>query len=343
MDARARGEWERPGAFEVAAGVYRIPLPLPGDALRAVNVYAVRDVHGLVLVDAGWALEQSLRTLEQALAELEADLGSVSRFLVTHLHRDHYTQAVTVRRLFGARVSLGIGEKNSLTELRRDADRLPPRLLARLSAAGGEGLVHELRSVDGSTDPVDPWDWSGPDDWLEDGQRIEVGGRSLEAVATPGHTSGHLVFHDAANNLLFTGDHVLPHITPSIGFETVPAAAPLADYLRSLCRVAELDDAVMLPAHGPAGGSTRARIVALLEHHDTRLMQMTEAVGRGASTGLEVAEAVPWTRHELRFAELGVFNQMLALNETSAHLDVLTSRGIVIADLSGPVHGYRVS
>jgi glyoxylase-like metal-dependent hydrolase (beta-lactamase superfamily II) len=323
--------------------VYRIPLPLPGDALRAVNVYAVRGDDDFVLVDAGWALESSLRTLERSLAELDADLGSVSRFLVTHLHRDHYTQAVAVRRIFGTRVSLGIGERDSLTELHRDADRLPPRLMDRLVTAGGAELVHELRSLDGSTDPVDPQDWDEPDDWLRDGQRIAVGGRSLTVVATPGHTAGHVAFHDAANDLLFAGDHILPHITPSIGFETVPAAQPLADYLRSLARIAELNDALLLPAHGPAGGRTLARTAALMKHHADRLAQMTRAIERGAMTAVAVAQAIPWTSRGLRYAELGAFNQMLALNETAAHLDFLTSQGLLIADQAGPLRHYRSS
>jgi len=42
-------DWTAAGVFEVAPGVYRIPLPLPNDGLRAVNVYAVVDGDGLVL------------------------------------------------------------------------------------------------------------------------------------------------------------------------------------------------------------------------------------------------------------------------------------------------------
>ena len=60
-DSRAR-DWVTPGAFEVAPGVHRIPLPLPLDGLRAVNVYALRDGDGLVLIDAGWALDVARRT-----------------------------------------------------------------------------------------------------------------------------------------------------------------------------------------------------------------------------------------------------------------------------------------
>ena len=44
-------------------------------------------------------------------------------------------------------------------------------------------------------------------------------GRDLLAVPTPGHTQGHVVFADVERALLFAGDHVLPRITPSVGFE----------------------------------------------------------------------------------------------------------------------------
>ena len=74
-------------------------------------------------------------------------------------------------------------------------------------------------------------------------------------VATPGHTRGHVVFVDAAAELLFAGDHVLPHITPSIGFEAVPGPLPLGDYMDSLRLVRELPDRRLLPAHGPVSPS----------------------------------------------------------------------------------------
>ena len=66
---------------------------------------------------------------------------------------------------------------------------------------------------------------------------MAAGGRSLVVRETPGHTRGHVVFVDettADAGMLFAGDHVLPHITPSIGFE--PAARPgaLTRFLTSL-------------------------------------------------------------------------------------------------------------
>jgi len=94
-----RHAWVEPGAFPVAEGVYRIPLPLPTDGLRAVNVYAIAHDEGIVLIDAGWALEVSQQALVEALASIGYGLGDITRFCVTHAHRDHYTQANAVRRV----------------------------------------------------------------------------------------------------------------------------------------------------------------------------------------------------------------------------------------------------
>src|ERR1700752_3972323 len=109
-----RTEGIESGAFQVAPGVHRVPLPLPTDGLRAVNVYAVEDGDGLVLIDSGWGLAEAGQELGAGLATLGCGLGDVRHFLVTHVHRDHYTQAVELRRIFGSKVSLGAGEQEAI-------------------------------------------------------------------------------------------------------------------------------------------------------------------------------------------------------------------------------------
>jgi glyoxylase-like metal-dependent hydrolase (beta-lactamase superfamily II) len=116
--------WVDPGAFEVASGVFRVPLPLPNDGLKAVNVYVLVTEVGLVCIDAGWAIPESKRLFVDALSSLGFGLQDVTRFLVTHVHRDHYTQAVDIRRETGARVGLGAGERPTLSLL-QDTTRSP--------------------------------------------------------------------------------------------------------------------------------------------------------------------------------------------------------------------------
>jgi glyoxylase-like metal-dependent hydrolase (beta-lactamase superfamily II) len=318
-------DWQQPGAHPVAPGIHRIPLPLPQDGLRAVNVYAVTAGSSVTLIDAGWALAESRTQLEQSLKQLDAGLGDIDRFLVTHVHRDHYTQAVAIRREFGTRVSLGIGERASLEELTgtRSGDRAQARQLRRY---GASEVLDELVAR-GWGGRIDPSDWAPPTDWLTDGQTLTVGERALLAVHTPGHTRGHLVFADLAGGLLFAGDHVLPHITPSIGFEASPSESPLADYLRSLAAVRAMPDLRLLPAHGPVTGSVHARVDELVAHHEDRLAASEAAVRAGAATPYEVARALGWTRRNRVFADLDPWNRMLAVCETAAHLLVLAAQG----------------
>ena len=319
-------DWQEPGAHPVAPGIYRIPLPLPMDGLRAVNVYAVTAGSSVTMIDAGWAIEESRSQLEQSLKQIDAGLGDVDRFLVTHVHRDHYTQAVTLRREFGTRVSLGIDERPTLERL-NDTGVSEWVQAGQLRRYGATDVLDRLAGAPGWGEPADPAEWEFPTDWLTDGQSVPVGERSLRAVHTPGHTRGHLVFADLADGLLFAGDHVLPHITPSIGFEASVADSPLADYLRSLAAVRAMPDLRLLPAHGPVAGSVHARVDELLAHHEDRLAASEAAVRAGAATPYEVARALGWTRRHRPFADLNPWNQMLAVCETAAHLLVLAAQG----------------
>lgn len=342
LDAdESRLAWTLPGAEVVVPGVYRIPLPLPTDGLRAVNVYAIADGDGVVLIDGGWALDVSRELLERSLAEVGHDLRDVRRVLVTHVHRDHYTQAVAIRRAVGAEVALGIGEQPSLQRLMDGRSGMLKSQPQRLRRLGAGSLADEIDAI--SVDlPETLKFYEEPDTWLEPG-RVELDTLVLDAVHTPGHTRGHLAFYQAERGLLFAGDHVLPHITPSIGFEPDRSPLPLRDYLHSLERVLALPDSMLLPAHGPAGGSTHERVHALIAHHETRLADTRAALADGAGTALEVASILRWTSRGRSFEELGLFDRMLAVLETAAHLDVLVLRSEAVCDGVGDSLAYRLS
>jgi glyoxylase-like metal-dependent hydrolase (beta-lactamase superfamily II) len=362
-----RHAWTEEGAYPVAPGVHRIPLPLPSDGLRAVNVYAIEAGSGLVLIDSGWALANALDQLKRSLAAIGAGLPDVRRFLVTHMHRDHYTQAVEVRRLFGTPIALGEGEKPSIDGLLSGDFRPLRAQLAILRTAGaapvadrlavltsgnrgplrpGAGPVSSGQGPDAQGfDPLSPagpalrpgttvgaaLGYEAPDEWICGQQVFGIGSRTLTAVETPGHTRGHVVFADAEAGLLFAGDHVLPNITPSIGFQEAPSAEPLREYLQSLSVVRRLPDMRLLPAHGPVSPSTHARIDELTEHHAQRLRIMADVLSGGERTGYEVALSVAWTSRQRKLGELDLMNQMLAVCETVYHLDLLAAQGTAVS------------
>jgi glyoxylase-like metal-dependent hydrolase (beta-lactamase superfamily II) len=322
----SQSDWYEPAVDEVADGVYRIPLPLPNDGLRAVNIYLIAGQHDSpVCVDSGVPAPASREVLAKSLATLGLGLEDVSRFLVTHVHLDHYTQAVAIRREIPVRVSLGSGERDGLELMCGPADERLGRRFGLL-ASNGAGELADRIARQGAVRPPTLFDFEMPDDWLRDGDVVEVPGRKLDVVETPGHTRGHVVFHDASERILFAGDHVLSTITPSIGLEASQSANPLGDFLGSLARVRELPDGLLLPAHGPVRPSVHARVDELIAHHAVRLDRTLAAVRAGASTGFEVAGALTWTRRERTFDELDMFNQSLAVTETVAHLRLLEAQ-----------------
>jgi glyoxylase-like metal-dependent hydrolase (beta-lactamase superfamily II) len=330
-------DWTAPGVFEVAQGVHRIPLPLPNDGLRAVNVYALTGSDGLVVIDSGWSIPEAKDVLRDGLRELGADFGDIKRFLVTHVHRDHYSQAVHLRREFGTRITLGADERWSLEMTMRPGRAAGEEQVTYLRELGA-GDIADL--MERNKHGVDHSDWEMPDDWFTPDEVVAANGRSLEVVATPGHTRGHVVFYDNTGGLLFAGDHVLPTITPSIGFEPALATNPLGAFLASLAIVRGRPDAMLLPAHGPVTASAHDRVDELVEHHRLRLDTMAAAVGWGADTAAAVAAKVTWTRRERTLAELDVFNQFLAVCETGAHLDLLVAQGRATMSLTDGIRHY---
>ncbi|MFG2039818.1 MBL fold metallo-hydrolase [Dactylosporangium sp. NPDC048998] len=329
MSRAGAGAWTEPGAFPIAPGIHRLPLPLRDDGLKGVNVYAIEDGDGVALIDGGWAIPEAFDVLAASLNSIGYRPGDVTRTVVTHAHIDHYTLAVRLRTEYGAPVAVGRGERDSLTWITGHGPRHGFQA-AQLLTAGAPQLAEYMSRKDPAADPVAE-SWELPDVWLGEGE-IKIGQRTLRVLETPGHTQGHIVLWLEDEELLFSGDQILPHITPSIGFESVPQPQPLVSFLDSLGRVRQLPDARLLPAHGPADARVHARIDELVEHHRRRLDQTRSAVARLASaTAAEVAQELPWTRHERTFAELDLFNRTLAVTETRAHLAFLVHRGEVAA------------
>jgi glyoxylase-like metal-dependent hydrolase (beta-lactamase superfamily II) len=215
--------WTAEGAWEVAPGIHRIPLPLPMDGLKAINVYVITTDDGLVLIDGGWSIPLARDLLERCLKDLGAGFGDIRRFLVTHVHRDHYTLARVLSKELGVDVALGRGEEPAMRAL-NDLEALTENPFAQLLRTAGAHDIAEIWNaghVQNGEQPDKEW-WAYPDSWLDRDHEITLGSsagttRTLDAVETPGHTPGHFVFADRAAGLMFTGDHVLPTITPSFG------------------------------------------------------------------------------------------------------------------------------
>jgi len=90
-----------------------------------------------------------------------------------------------------------------------------------------------------------------PDRWLEHGDRIPLGNRSLEVLHCPGHTPGHLVFFDREGRLAQVGDVLFRGAIGRTDFPQGDHAALLHAIRATLFPLG--DDVRFIPGHGPTG------------------------------------------------------------------------------------------
>ncbi|MDJ0952035.1 MAG: MBL fold metallo-hydrolase [Acidimicrobiia bacterium] len=159
-----------------------------------------------------------------------------------------------------------------------------------------------------------------PTERIEDGAIIPFGDDSLVAVHTPGHTADHLCFRLA--DCLFTGDHIMGGSTVII--------EDLADYMRSLHKVADLDPAHLYPGHGPELPEAREVIAGYIAHRIEREEQVLQALAAGAATIGDIVDVV--------YSGLDITLRPAATLQVHTQLTKLNNEGRVSLGLGG-AHG----
>ena len=199
-----------------------------------------------LLFDAGTGL-RDIRPVVAALTDLPLT------FLPSHLHYDHVGNGIDFERV-------ALVDLPALRERARD-DRLTLRWSEHLGSAEG----YETPTIE-------------VDEWLAPGTHLELGGRRLKVLHTPGHTSESISLLDEANGLLFAGDFL--YEGPLFAF--LPNSS-LRDYLRAAGAVLE---AAPTPLRIFGAHRTAAPGAPELALEDLRDLKTTlEAVRDGQASG----------------------------------------------------------
>lgn len=298
-------------------GLHLLPLPLPIPRLPSVNCYVFESEGSLVLIDPGGGHTEGYEALRGGLADLGHSLADVRAAVCTHLHPDHMGLATRLVEETGCDYVM---HRSAADRMDGYNDWAPFRERI-MSLAARHGAPPEQVEAMGADEPRPDWAPPSmpPTSVVDDGDTIAIGpDRHLEVVHTPGHEASHICLRDGRTGALFSGDHVLPRITPFVPF---PDDEPdnLGTYLGSLARVAALDPSVTYPAHLDVirHGADRARQIAL--HHERRLDSMLDTLQRRPRTAWDVMEGV-FKPH------LPPRHLRLALQETLAHLEYLRVR-----------------
>ena len=158
---------------------------------------------------------------ERLLAEVAARVLTLEKILLTHGHLDHVGAAAELRDALGIPI---VGPERS------------------------EQFWLDLLPQQAELFGFPPAVAFTPDQWLEDGDAVEVGAIRFEVLHCPGHTPGHVVFYQPQAQLAFVGDVLFKG---SIGRTDFPRGDHAALLAAIRGKLFPLGDAVrFVPGHG---------------------------------------------------------------------------------------------
>jgi len=268
------------------------------------NVWVLHDGNDAVLIDAGYGDDQCIEARRDLFGGELAEFN-VHHIAITHHHFDHSSGGRRLRDLLKADTAMNPLDEVLLHTPSASNEDLPDEEEIKQRA--------EVWHAEAQATPIDVG--------LQDGDTIQVGRFSVQAVHTPGHTAGHNCYFVPELGILFTGDNVLGVGTSAIG---PPPHGDMTAYLDSLVRMNELQASLFAPGHGPVVTATADKIKELLDHRAGRDRQIVALIDRGYETDRQIRRALyPEIQKGLRRAARG---------QVRAHLVRLVGQGLVAVD-----------
>ena len=329
--------------IEVTQDIYRMPLPLPTSNLGHINTYLVKGDNGYLLVDTGWNTKEAFDSLTKQMAEIGINSQEISQIVVTHTHPDHYGLAGKLKDFFGATLYFHHLEKDFIETRYVNMDELiqelgqwmhrngvPPDRLAELQKASLPMLKFVTPTM--------------PDITLYGGETITCGDFSFNVLPTPGHTAGHICLYEPDKKILFSGDHILPTITPHVGLHPQSSPNPLGDYLDSINSLKRLDVELVLPGHEQPFTGFQERIEGMILHHRMRNAEIMGALGHDSKTAFQLSTEITWL-HDVNgvgWYKLADWDKRMAILETLAHLEAMRAKGELEKFNRNDIRYYRL-
>jgi len=316
---------------EVFPNIFQISVPLPYNPLGHLNSYLIKSVEKNLLIDTGLDFPQAFQSLCTGLSEVDVPPEELTDILLTHFHVDHVGLIPRFRET-SKKIKLSIHhveaeisklisrqfedyKKGMITFL--EVNGMPLSTATKIERFHPAFFTPQAyKELATSAFPV------------QDGQEIPVGDYKLHVLWTPGHSPGHICLYEPSLKTLFSGDHLLPTISPHVA-QSAENTDPLTDYLKSLEKTEKLDVEVVLPAHEETFTNHRERIAQLKDHHEQRLAEFMDAIKTGSLTAYTLASKVHWNVNYKSWDEFPLFQKYLALGETVAHLNLLEQRGLI--------------
>ncbi|PSQ17584.1 MBL fold metallo-hydrolase [Halobacteriales archaeon QS_8_69_26] len=301
-----------------------VRIPLSNEAFEGNNNAYLFAAGGEVgLVDTGVATPDAREELRARLADRGIGFADVDAVALTHWHADHAGLAGAIQAAGGATVHVHPADA-PLVE--RDEEAWSGFRTASVGRYEAWGMPPDRREeLIAFLESTDDYDHAAPETTpVEDGDRLELGGTSLDVLHLPGHTAGLVGFAlDAPGGRdLLTGDALLPVYTPNVGGADLRVERPLATYLDTLDRIASGGYRRALPGHRDPIADPAARAREIADHHADRARRVVDTLDR-------IGPADAWTVSADLFGDLSGIHVLHGPGEAWAHLEHLERVGHV--------------
>lgn len=296
--------------------IVRIPIIWPP---KQVNAYIVKGVNESLIIDAGPDLFLSKVVLQRDLERIKVDFKR-SVFLMTHSHIDH--SGLIERCAGGSKVYVGYKEVESLFKDEKE------EIKNVVAFAVENGFPeHTAALITRFMFRRHPKKYLEPIP-LRDGDVIEVGDYKFRCIETPGHTRGHICLYDQERRMLVSGDHILSNITPNISSWSYEEDL-LSTYLFSLKRTYEINAHLILPGHGRPFIGLRRRVLELIDHYRSRLLEILNVIGYRSCDAYWITSKMKWNMKSSFWDHMLGVQEWLAFGETLACLNFLVKLRVI--------------
>ena len=320
--------------MKIAPGIYQLQVSISDSPLGHLNCYLIESRDGWLIVDTGWHTHDAFNALETELRDLGLDVADISTIVVTHIHPDHFGLAGKIKHLSPRTQLLMHCWESALIESRyiKFADML--ERMGTILQRHGVPYVNMSALQSASMPALQFVTVTFPDDVLYGGEIINTSVYNLEVIWTPGHSPGHICLYEPQNQLLFSGDHVLPSITPHVGYHIQSGDNPLGDYLHALEKLRHLPVDKVLPAHGHVFNNLQGRIQEIVDHHNRRKGEIQQVIAKEPQNAYLISSKIPWDIG-LTWEKFPNLQKRFAVMETIAHLECMRWEGTVCKIVEG--------
>lgn len=306
--------------YETVSGCQIFRLEVNAFPNMPVNIYIVLAEDFTVLIDTASGFDSAneeifagFKLIEQRLGK-QFDFSNLTHIFLTHGHIDHFGGLPYLRARTDAK--LGVHElDHRILDAYEETLAITSRHLKKFLFEAGvaEGRRQHLLEMYRVHKTLFH---SVPVDFTYEHQKMRIG--PFEMLHVPGHTAGHVLIR--IDQCVFTGDHILEHISPHQAPEGLTLSTGLQHYLTSLeiAREWVAGARLVFPGHHAPLNHPIDNINWIQDIHQHRLIQVCDIC--------HTPQTISSLSKQL-FQHAHGYHELLALEETGAHVEYLYERG----------------